>query len=241
MISARHGGGDHPGSGSGAEVQRRLRQSLRSRAGDRRIHGGRRSAAGPEREHGQDAKLRQSARPIIAKPVPTLVAGALEQRRGARAMPTTEDLDEIVATVARDMLPHLGEGRVADYIPALARVDPRQFGIAIVTTDGRVASAGDAETPFSIQSLSKVFTLVLAINRLDGALWDRVGREPSGSPFNSIVQLEQEKGIPRNPFINAGALVVTDAVIAGAQPAEAIVDIAGFMRRLAMDEDVSID
>jgi len=156
-------------------------------------------------------------------------------------MPTTEDLDEIVATVARDMHPHLGEGRVADYIPALARVDPRQFGIAIVTTDGRVASAGDAETPFSIQSLSKVFTLVLAINRLDDGLWRRVGREPSGSPFNSIVQLEQERGIPRNPFINAGALVVTDAVIAGAQPAEAIVDIAGFMRRLAMDEEVSID
>src|SRR5437763_535029 len=156
-------------------------------------------------------------------------------------MPIIDDLDEVVAVVADEMRDHLGEGRVADYIPALARVDPNQFGIAIVTTDGRTASAGDCATPFSIQSLSKVFTLVLAINRLDEALWRRVGREPSGSRFNSIVQLEQEHGIPRNPFINAGALVVTDAVIAGATPAAAIADIAGFMRRLAMDEAVSID
>jgi glutaminase len=130
---------------------------------------------------------------------------------------------------------------VADYIPALARVDPRRFGIAIVTADGQVAGAGDAETPFSIQSVSKVFTLTLAMNRLDEALWSRVGREPSGSRFNSIVQLEQEKGIPRNPFINAGALVVTDAVLAGGRAPEAIGDIAGFMRRLAMDEAVCID
>jgi glutaminase len=156
-------------------------------------------------------------------------------------MPNVEDLNEVVGIVAEEMRAHLGEGRVADYIPALARVDPRQFGIAIVTTDGRTASAGDAGTAFSIQSISKVFTLVLAINRLDEALWTRVGREPSGSRFNSIVQLEQEHGIPRNPFINAGAIVVTDAVIAGGSPALAIQDIAGFMRRLAMDDEVSID
>ncbi|MDB5480469.1 MAG: glutaminase [Caulobacteraceae bacterium] len=156
-------------------------------------------------------------------------------------MADKEDLDAIVAQVAAEMRPHLGEGKVADYIPALARVDPRQFGIAVVTSDGAVASAGDAETPFSVQSVSKVFTLTLAINRLDEALWTRVGREPSGSRFNSIVQLEQEKGVPRNPFINAGALVVTDAVLAGARPAEAIADIAGFMRRLALDETVAID
>jgi glutaminase len=156
-------------------------------------------------------------------------------------MPDKEDLDAVVAQVAADMRPHLGEGKVADYIPALARIDPRQFGIAVVTSDGRVASAGDAETPFSVQSVSKVFTLTLAVNRLDEALWTRVGREPSGSPFNSIVQLELEHGIPRNPFINAGALVVTDAVLAGGRPEDAIADIAGFMRRLAMDETVGID
>jgi len=156
-------------------------------------------------------------------------------------MSDKEDLDAIVAQVAAEMRPHLGDGKVADYIPALARVDPRQFGIAVVTREGQVAFAGDAETPFSVQSVSKVFTLTLAINRLDEALWTRVGREPSGSRFNSIVQLEQEKGVPRNPFINAGALVVTDAVLAGGRPAEAIADIAGFMRRLALDEAVTID
>jgi glutaminase len=156
-------------------------------------------------------------------------------------MPDSEDLEAVVAQVAAEMRPHLGEGKVADYIPALARVDPRQFGIAVVTSDGRVVAAGDAETPFSVQSVSKVFTLTLAINRLDEELWTRVGREPSGSRFNSIVQLEQEKGIPRNPFINAGALVVTDAVLAGDHPVEAIADIAGFMRHLAMDETVTID
>ena len=156
-------------------------------------------------------------------------------------MPDNQDLDAIVAQVAAEMRPHLGEGKVANYIPALARVNPRQFGIAVVTCEGGVASAGDAETAFSVQSVSKVFTLTLAINRMDEALWTRVGREPSGSPFNSIVQLELEKGIPRNPFINAGALVVTDAVLAGGRPAEAIADIAGFMRRLALDEAVAID
>jgi glutaminase len=141
---------------------------------------------------------------------------------------------------------HLGQGKIADYIPALARVDPRHFGIAIVTCDGRAAWGGDAEVPFSIQSISKVFTLTLALNRLGSDLWRRVGREPSGSRFNSIVQLEQEKGIPRNPLINAGALVVTDALLANSpgakgDPARMIAEIADFMRRQAGDPSVSID
>jgi glutaminase len=106
-------------------------------------------------------------------------------------------LDDIVATVRQDMESHLGRGKVADYIPALARVDPKNFAISIATCDGRTASAGGAHLPFSIQSISKVFTLTLALNKLGANLWDRVGREPSGSRFNSIVQLEAEKGIPR--------------------------------------------
>ncbi|HEY2660616.1 MAG TPA: glutaminase [Caulobacteraceae bacterium] len=152
-----------------------------------------------------------------------------------------ENLTEIVATVRQDMEAHLGGGRVADYIPALAQVDPRHFGVALVTCDGRVASAGDARTPFSVQSISKVFTLTLALNKLGSDLWDRVGREPSGSPFNSIVQLEQEKGVPRNPLINAGALVVTDALLAGSDPARTIAGIVGFLRELADDQSVDID
>ncbi len=156
-------------------------------------------------------------------------------------MDQVPDLASIVTTVCQDMETHLGRGRVADYIPALARVDPRHFGIAIVTCDGRIAAAGDADLTFSIQSISKVFTLTLALDKLGADLWDRVGREPSGSRFNSIVQLEQEKGIPRNPLINAGALVVTDTLLEGGDASETIAKIADFMQRLADDDSVSID
>lgn len=149
--------------------------------------------------------------------------------------------DEIVATVHADLAAHRGCGRVADYIPALARVDPRQFGIALALNDGRTAAAGDAETPFSIQSVSKVFTLALALEAIGAALWQRVGREPSGSRFNSIVQLEAENGIPRNPLINAGALVVTDVLVRGSAPDAAIAAICGFLRDLADDPGVAID
>jgi len=151
------------------------------------------------------------------------------------------DLGEIVAIVHQDMQAHLGRGRVASYIPALARVDPRHFGIAIATCDGRTAAAGEAETPFSVQSISKVFTLTLALEKLGGELWKRVGREPSGSTFNSIVQLEREGGIPRNPLINAGALVVSDALLAGGDPAALIAAITDFLRRLADDPSVAVD
>jgi glutaminase len=150
-------------------------------------------------------------------------------------------LADIVAQVRQDMEAHLGRGRVADYIPALARVDPRRFAIAVVTCDGSVAEAGDAHVPFSIQSISKVFTLTLALNKLGADLWHRVGKEPSGSAFNSIVQLEQERGVPRNPLINAGALVVTDALLAGGDPEATIAMITDLMRRLSDDPTVHVD
>jgi len=156
-------------------------------------------------------------------------------------MERAEDLADIVGVVHQDMQAHLGRGRVADYIPALARIDPGQFGIAVAACDGRTASAGDAQTPFSIQSISKVFTLTLALEKLGGKLWRRVGREPSGSAFNSIVQLELEQGIPRNPLINAGALVVTDALLAGGDPPTLIASLTDFIRRLADDPGVAID
>jgi glutaminase len=152
-----------------------------------------------------------------------------------------EDIADIVAVVCRDMQAHLGQGKVADYIPALGRVDPHHFGIAVVTCDGGFAAAGDAEVAFSIQSISKVFTLTMALEKIGGALWHRVGREPSGSRFNSIVQLEAERGIPRNPLINAGALVVTDALLAGRVPEVAVAEITAFMRQLAGDAAVGID
>jgi glutaminase len=139
------------------------------------------------------------------------------------------------------LTPRLGEGRVADYIPELAKVDPKQFGLTIATVDGKVHSVGDTAVPFSIQSISKMFMLTLALGKVGEQLWKRVGREPSGSAFNSIVQLEQESGIPRNPFINAGAIAVTDVVMSGHAPREAIGELLRFVRYLADDDSVTID
>ncbi len=151
------------------------------------------------------------------------------------------DLQLVADEIVRALEPRLGEGKVADYIPELARVDPKQFGIAITTVDGQTYKAGHADTAFSIQSISKVFMLTLALGKAGESIWKRVGREPSGSSFNSIVQLEHEHGIPRNPFINAGAIVVTDMVLAGHAPREAIGEYLRFMRYLADDETLSID
>ncbi len=132
-------------------------------------------------------------------------------------------------------------GAVADYIPELAGADSGKLGIAICTVDGQLFLAGDAGEAFSIQSVSKVFTLTLALGKLGDALWKRVGREPSGSAFNSIVQLEYEKGLPRNPFINAGAIVLADVILAGHQPREAIAEILRFVRFLADDDGIVVD
>lgn len=151
------------------------------------------------------------------------------------------DLDRTVADIAAEMALRPDRGEVARYIPELAKVDIGHFGLAVVTNDGEVAAAGDVDQPFSIQSLSKVFTLSLALGKIGDGLWRRVGREPSGSAFNSIVQLEYEKGIPRNPFINAGAHVVTDIVLAGHRPREAIGAILDFVRYLAEDDSIVVD
>jgi glutaminase len=127
------------------------------------------------------------------------------------------DFQPVLDDIAASLRPQLGAaGTVASYIPALARIDARQFGIALRTCDGREAAAGDSETPFSIQSVSKLFTLTLAMQRMGDALWERIGREPSGNPFNSLVQLENEQGKPRNPFINAGAIAVADRLVSQA-------------------------
>lgn len=135
----------------------------------------------------------------------------------------------------------IGIGRVADYIPALAGVPANKFGAVIVTVEGETASYGDAQELFSIQSISKVFALTKALVRLDTALWSRVGREPSGNAFNSIVQLEREQGIPRNPFINAGALAVTDAMLADRSTKECIGDLVSSVNTLANDTTIAID
>jgi glutaminase len=151
------------------------------------------------------------------------------------------DIAAIIAEIANEMAAAVDRGKVADYIPSLGKVSPDHFGIALVDEDGAVFTAGDADEPFSIQSVSKVFTLTMALQKHGDELWKRVGREPSGSAFNSIIQLENEGGIPRNPFINAGAIVVSDVVLDGAEPRAAIGDVLRFVRMLASDESVHID
>ena len=150
-------------------------------------------------------------------------------------------LQSLIDGVLDDLKSQLGQGRVAGYIPELAKVNPNKFAIAITTLDGETVSAGDAYEPFSIQSLSKVFSLTLALGKVGDSLWERVGREPSGTAFNSIVQLEHDRGVPRNPFINAGAIVVSDILLAGHKPREAIGEILRFVRVAANDDAISID
>jgi len=121
-------------------------------------------------------------------------------------------------------------GQVADYIPELAHVDPDRFGVHLTTVGGEEFAFGDAEKRFSIQSIAKVFTFVLAYSRIKSSIWERTGLEPAGTPFNSLIQLEYDKGIPRNPFINAGAIVICDILASElASPKE---NILSFIRRI---------
>ncbi len=150
-------------------------------------------------------------------------------------MPYQAILEQIHSEIA----PTLPQGRVPDYIPQLARVDARKFGMAVCDTKGHYASVGDADERFSVQSICKVFSLTLAMQREGEDLWKRVGREPSGTAFNSLVQLEFEQGIPRNPFINAGALVVTDIVLSHLGDAKDAV--RDFARRLSGARDIDYD
>jgi len=151
------------------------------------------------------------------------------------------DIATIVDQIATEMRGRVQRGTVASYIPRLANVPLSRFGIAVVMVDGTVHVAGDANVPFSIQSVSKVFTLTLALQKHGDELWRRVGREPSGSSFNSVVQLENECGIPRNPFINAGAIVVSDIVLGDADTQASIAELLGFVRALADDPSIEID
>ncbi|GAA3125386.1 glutaminase [Streptosporangium carneum] len=124
--------------------------------------------------------------------------------------PNYRDVVDHVMTAVR---PYIGEGKVADYIPSLGEVDPNQFGFAVATVDGEVHGGGESKTPFTIESISKLFALALVLSHDDRAIWRRVRREPTGDPFNSLIPLQISKGIPGNPFVNPGAIVVTDQLL----------------------------
>ncbi len=123
------------------------------------------------------------------------------------------DYQTIIEQIHNDLLKHKSYGEVAAYIPELAMVDAEKFGVCLSTIDGQIYHVGDWQEHFSIQSIVKVMLLSMAYTKLGGQLWQRVGVEPSGTPFNSLGTLEHDNGIPRNPFSNAGALVVCDVLL----------------------------
>lgn len=125
----------------------------------------------------------------------------------------TIDVQTLLNRIEREARPLAQDGQVADYIPALANTPADRLGVAVCFAGGDEFVAGDSEEPFSIQSVSKVFNLAFTLDEIGEDLWRRVGREPSGMRFNSLILLEQENGIPRNPLINPGAIVVTDAML----------------------------
>jgi len=149
---------------------------------------------------------------------------------------------QILDEIYDEIQPELTRGKVADYIPALAEVENGQFAMTITLEDGSVYSVGECKKQFSIQSISKVFTFTLALDIYAKALYQRVGVEPSGNPFNSLVQLEYENGIPRNPFINAGAISITDSLISHYKDEYKTLEvIMHFIREISGNPDLSFD
>ena len=129
------------------------------------------------------------------------------------------------------------KGELASYIPDLANIESRNFGVHISTTSHCNFGLGNFQEKFSIQSIAKVFSLCLAYKMLGVSIWKRLGVEPSGSGFNSLIQLETDNGIPRNPFINAGALVIADILLSNLDnPKE---DLLAFIRSLSKNQDIN--
>ena len=147
---------------------------------------------------------------------------------------------KVLEEIEQEIQPFLNEGKLANYIPALANVDDKKFAMSIQLFDGTSYHIGDSDLKFSIQSISKVFTFTLALNHYGKDLYKRVGHEPSGNPFNSLVQLEYENGIPRNPFINAGALVTADSLVSIYKD-EAFNQILEFIKMVSNDENINYD
>ena len=146
------------------------------------------------------------------------------------------DYQLILDNIYDQILPFANEGKQADYIPALAKVTPDHFGMCLNTVNGESYSIQDSGIRFSIQSISKVFALALALSIKGEDIWKQVGKEPSGTAFNSLFQLELEKGIPRNPFINSGAMVVTDILMNELKDPEN--DFIDFVRALCGNDTI---
>ncbi|TMU56074.1 glutaminase [Flagellimonas algicola] len=149
------------------------------------------------------------------------------------------DFQPILDQIHKNIQQCSDKGRVADYIPELSKVDPKKFGISILDNQAQQFSVGDAQERFSIQSVSKVLLLSMAFAKVGDALWKRVDVEPSGDPFNHLSLLEMENGIPRNPLINAGAIVVCDVLLSQLKnPRE---EFLQYIRDIAGDDSIHYD
>lgn len=133
--------------------------------------------------------------------------------------------DDLLVQIEESVIPLFGKGEIVQYIPELSSIDPDQFGVAIATIDKNNYSAGKAFQPFSIQSISKAFTLTLALRLTGDTIWELVGKGACETSFNAIAPLEHKNGIPKNPFVNAGALIIADALISATDyPKEALLE-----------------
>ena len=148
------------------------------------------------------------------------------------------DFESILKEIQKEIQPLFKEGKVADYIPALRKVNPKQFAMSLQLFDGTTYNIGDVDTKFSIQSISKVFTFTLALHLYGKNLYRNVGHEPSGNSFNSLIQLEYENGIPRNPFINAGAIVTTDLLM-NKYKNDTFDKVLDFIHEVSSDKNIS--
>ncbi len=150
-------------------------------------------------------------------------------------------LKDCLEQIAEETLETDDWGEASDRVPILADVDIHQFGIAVHTADGETVGAGADHKPFTIQSISKVFSLTLALEIFGDGVWKRMDREPSGDPYNSMVDLERHKGFPRNPFINAGALVVNDMLHEAERSDGGHTRVRDLIEELLDGEEVGVD
>ncbi len=144
---------------------------------------------------------------------------------------------EVINDIYRDVSDKENIGQAASYIPELAKIDPEKFGVYLKTVENQEFGVGDWQTKFSIQSIAKVLSLSLAYKILGDSIWDRVGVEPSGNPFNSLIQLETDHGIPRNPLINGGAMVICDLLISHTE--NACAEFLQFIRKICSNSNIN--
>lgn len=147
------------------------------------------------------------------------------------------DNKEVIEAVFQKIMKIEDKGKLASYIPELAVVDSTKFGVHISTTSNLNFGLGNFDEKFSVQSIAKVFSLCLAYKILGERIWERVGVEPSGTGFNSLIQLDNDNGIPRNPFMNTGAIVISDILLSNLNKPKD--DLLAFIRSLSKNQDIN--